>query len=145
MPSIMPCDHAFMSSKRMLVSPVIDFRHSAENGSAKACTKSTDGSTSSAAMMRSACAWNCAVQCDLTVFGETAGKIALRSFMCASPSLRIMLWPISLFISPCGWCDENTSICFSETKMSSRLQSSVLPSCGTKTIGASFRKRASMG
>ncbi len=46
-------------------------------------------------------------QCDFTVLGETAGKIALRSAMCASPSLRIMLCPISLFIKPCGWCDEN--------------------------------------
>ena len=145
MPSIMPCDHAFMSSKRMLVRPVIDFRHSAENGSAKAGTKSTDGFGSSAARMQSACARNCAVQCDLTVFGEIAGKIALRSARCASPSLRIMLWPISLFIKPCGWCDENTSICFSETKMSSRAHKSVLPSCGTKAIGASFRMRASVG
>ena len=56
-------------------------------------------------MMRSAWAWNCAVQCAFTVFGETAGKIALRSAMCASPSLRIMLWPISLFIRPAGWCE----------------------------------------
>ena len=96
-------------------------------------------------MMLMAWAWNCAVQCDFTVFGEIVGQIAFRSSMCASPSLRIMLWPISLFISPCGWCEENTSICFSETKMSSRLHSSVLPSCGTKAIGASFRKRASVG
>lgn len=129
----------------MLVRPVIDFRHSAENGSAKACTKSTVPSGVNSSRMCVACAANCAVQCDLTVFGETAGKIALRSFMCASPSLRIMLWPMSLFISPSGWCDENTSICFSETKMSSRLHSSVLPSCGTKAIGAPLRMRASVG
>ena len=37
-----------------------------------------------------------------TVRGETAGNIAARSDMCASPSLRIMLWPISVFISPAG-------------------------------------------
>ena len=76
MPSIMPCDHAFMSSKRMLVSPMIDFRHSAENGSAKACTKSTDGAGVSASRMRSAWAWNVSFQCYLTVLGEIAGKIA---------------------------------------------------------------------
>ena len=63
--------------------------------------------------MRSAWAWNCAVQCSFTVRGEIVGKITRRSAMCASPSLRIMLWPISVFISPAGWCDENTSICFS--------------------------------
>ena len=96
-------------------------------------------------MMRSAWVWNCATQCDFTVLGEIAGKIVLRSAMCASPSLRIMLWPINLFINPSGWCDENTSICFSEMKMSSRLHSSVLPSCGTNAIGASLRKCASAG
>ena len=102
MPPIMPCDHAFMSSKRMLVSPVIDFRHSAENGSAKSRTKSTASAGSSVSMMRSAWAWNCVTQCDFTVLGEIAGKIALRSATCASPSLRIMLWPIRRFINPCG-------------------------------------------
>ena len=65
--------------------------------------------------------------------------------MCASPSLRIMLWPISRFIRPAGWCEENTSMRFSETKMSSRRVSSVEPSCGTKQIGASRRMRASAG
>ncbi len=52
MPSIIACDHAFMSSKRMLVRPVIDFRHSAENGSAKSLTKSIRLAGSSAEMMR---------------------------------------------------------------------------------------------
>ena len=56
-----------------------------------------------------------------------------------------MLWPISRFIRPAGWCEENTSICFSEIEMSSRLASSVEPSCGTKAIGASLRIFASIG
>ena len=56
-----------------------------------------------------------------------------------------MLWPISPFISPAGWCEENTSMRFSETKMSSRRVSSVEPSCGTNAIGASFRICASAG
>jgi hypothetical protein len=59
--------------------------------------------------------------------------------MCASPSLRIMLWPISVFISPAGWCEENTSIRFSWVKMSSRRVKMVEPSCGTNAIGASRR------
>ena len=37
-----------------------------------------------------------------TVRGDTDGNIAARSDICASPSLRIMLWPISVFISPAG-------------------------------------------
>ena len=65
--------------------------------------------------------------------------------MCASPSLRIMLWPISLTIRPAGWSEENTSMRFSETKMSSRRVSSVLPSCGTKQIGVSRRIAVSAG
>jgi hypothetical protein len=69
----------------------------------------------------------------------------LRSAMCASPSLRIMLWPIRRVIRPAGWSDENTSIRFSETKMSSRRVNSVEPSCGTNAIGASRRIRASTG
>ena len=64
---------------------------------------------------------------------------SLRSAMCASPSLRIMLWPISRVIRPAGWSEENTSMRFSETKMSSRRVSNVEPSCGTKAIGASRR------
>jgi len=82
---------------------------------------------------------------DFTVFGDTVGNIARRSTRCASPSLRIMLWTISRFIRPAGWCEENTSICFSEIEMSSRLVSSVDPSCGTKAIGASLRILASIG
>jgi hypothetical protein len=39
----------------------------------------------------------------------------------------------------------NTSICFSEIEMSSRLASNVEPSCGTKAIGASLRSFASIG
>src|SRR4051812_30040028 len=50
-----------------------------------------------------------------------------------------------LTISPAGWSDENTSMRFSETKMSSRRVSSVDPSCGTKQIGASRRISASAG
>ena len=65
--------------------------------------------------------------------------------MCASPSLRIMLWPISTFISPPGWCEENRSMRFSWLKMSSRRVNTVEPSCGTKAIGASFRIRARSG
>ena len=37
-----------------------------------------------------------------TVRGDTDGNIAVRSDMCASPSLRIMLWPINVFINPAG-------------------------------------------
>ena len=77
--------------------------------------------------------------------GDTAGNIAARSDMCASPSLRIMLWPISVFISPAGWCDENTSMRFSWLKMSSRLVKIVEPSCGTNAIGASRRILARSG
>ena len=95
--------------------------------------------------MRSACAWNSARQCARTALGDTAGKKIARSAMCASPSLRIMLWPISLTIRPAGWSDENTSMRFSETKMSSRRVSSVEPSCGTNAIGASRRIVASAG
>ena len=80
-----------------------------------------------------------------TVRGDTAGNIAARSFMCASPSLRIMLWPISVFISPAGWCDEKMSMRFSCEKMSSRRVNTVEPSCGTKAIGASCRIFASAG
>ena len=42
------------------------------------------------------------LQVSRTVRGDTAGNIAARSDICASPSLRIMLWPISVFISPAG-------------------------------------------
>ena len=56
-----------------------------------------------------------------------------------------MLWPISTFISPFGWCEENTSMRFSWVKMSSRRVNTVEPSCGTKAIGASFRIFASAG
>ena len=41
--------------------------------------------------------------------------------------------------------EKDTSICFSEIEMSSRLASSVEPSCGTKAIGASLRSFASIG
>ena len=56
-----------------------------------------------------------------------------------------MLWPISTFISPFGWCEENTSMRFSWVKMSSRRVNTVEPSCGTNAIGASFRILASAG
>ena len=46
---------------------------------------------------------------------------------------------------PAGWCELNTSMIFSDTKMSSRRVNSVLPSWGTKAIGASARRRASAG
>jgi hypothetical protein len=95
--------------------------------------------------MRSAWAWNCRTQVSRTVRGDTAGNIACRSVMCASPSLRIILWPISTFISPFGWCEENTSMRFSWVKMSSRRVNTVEPSCGTNAIGASFRIFASAG
>jgi hypothetical protein len=65
--------------------------------------------------------------------------------MCAWPSLRIMLWPISRFISPFGWCEENISMRFSCVKMSSRRVKMVEPSCGTKAIGACFRIFARSG
>src|ERR1700681_1695422 len=81
----------------------------------------------------------------LVVRGDTAGNIAARSDMCASPSLRIMLWPISVFINPAGWCDENTSVRFSWLQMSSRRVNTVEPSCGTNAIGASRRIFASAG
>ena len=95
--------------------------------------------------MRSAWLWNCARKVSRTVRGDTAGNIAARSAMCASPSLRIMLWPISTFIRPAGWCEENTSIRFSETKISSRRVKMVEPSCGMKAMGASARIRFSAG
>ena len=62
----------------MLVRPVIDFRHSPENGSAKSRMKSIRPG-SIASMMRSAWAWNSAVQCAFTVLGDTVGNIARRS------------------------------------------------------------------
>ena len=95
--------------------------------------------------MRSAWAWNFFSQVAFTARGDTDGNICARSDMCASPSLRIMLWPISTFISPAGWCEENTSMRFSWVKMSSRRVKTVEPSCGTKAIGASFRIRARSG
>src|SRR3974377_1962894 len=106
----------------MLVRPVIDFRHSAENGSAKSRTKSIEPEAGNASIMRSACAWNWAIQCDFTARGETAGKNTLRSAMCAGPSLRIMLWPISLFIRPCGWCELDKAVCFYVNKIALVLQ-----------------------
>src|SRR3954468_8204324 len=65
--------------------------------------------------------------------------------MCASPSLRIMLWPISTFISPFGWGEENTSVRFSWVKISSRRVNTVDPSCGTYAIGARLRICARSG
>ena len=102
MPSIIACDHASMSSKRMLVSPVMSFRHSADSGSANALQRSAWPVGASSSRMRSAWAWNCRLQVSRTVRGDTDGNIAARSDMCASPSLRIMLWPISVFINPAG-------------------------------------------
>jgi hypothetical protein len=52
--------------------------------------------------MQSAWAWNLLSQVARTAFGDTDGNIWARSAMCASPSLRIILWPISTFISPLG-------------------------------------------
>src|SRR4249920_3806653 len=139
MPSIIACDHASMSSKRILVRPVTSFRHSADSGSASALQRSARPEGANASRMRSAWAWNCRTQVSRTVRGDTAGNIAARSDMCASPSLRIMLWPIRRFINPAGWCEENTSMRFSWVKMSSRRVKTVEPSCGTNAIGASFR------
>src|SRR5882724_12029516 len=102
----------------MLISPVTSFRHSADSGSAKALTRSARPAGASASRMRSAWAWNLASQESRTARGETDGNIAARSLMCASPSLRIMLWPIRRFINPAGWCEENTSMRFSCVKMS---------------------------
>ena len=56
-----------------------------------------------------------------------------------------MLWPISTFISPFGWCEENMSMRFSWVKMSSRRVNTVEPSCGTNAIGISFRIFANAG
>ena len=84
-------------------------------------------------------------QTAFTVFGDTAGNAAARSAMCASPSLRIMLTPISVFISPAGWCELKTSMIFSATKMSSRRANTVPFNCGTYAIGASARMRFNVG
>ena len=86
----------------MLVSPVMSFRHSADSGSANALQRSARPAGASSSRMRSAWAWNCRRQVSRTVRGDTEGNIAARSDMCASPSLRIMLWPISVFINPAG-------------------------------------------
>src|SRR5215212_2560106 len=145
MPSIIACDHASMSSKRILVRPVMSFRHSAESGNAKVLQRSACPRGASSSMMLSAWAWNCFLQVSRTVRGDTEGNIAARSAMCASPSFRIMLWPINVFINPAGWCDENTSILFSCVKMSLRRVNTVEPSCGTYAIGASFRIFARSG
>ena len=59
MPSIIACDHASMSWKRMLVSPVTSFRHSADSGSASALQRSAAPCGASSSRMRSAWAWNC--------------------------------------------------------------------------------------
>jgi hypothetical protein len=145
MPSIIACDHASMSWVRMLVSPVMSLRHSADSGSASALTRSAEPRGTSSSRMRSACAWNFRSQVARTARGDTDGNIAARSLICASPSLRIMLWPIRRFISPAGWCEENRSMRFSCEKMSSRRVKIVEPSCGTKAIGASLRIRARSG
>ena len=70
-------------------------------------------------------------QTSLTVRGEMAGKIALRSARCSRPSLRIMFCPIRRVISPSGWTEEKTSIFFSFSAMSSRRTISVASSWGT--------------
>ena len=111
--------------------PVTSLRHSPENGSANSAQRSARPAGASAERMRSACAWKRAVHSWLTVLGDIAGRITLRSAMCAAPSLRIMLWPISRVISPAGWSELKTSICFSQVMMSSWRVSSVLASCGT--------------
>ena len=123
----------------------MSFRHSADSGSANALQRSARPAGASSSRMRSAWAWNWRRQVSRTVRGDTDGNIAARSAMCASPSLRIMLWPISVFISPAGWCEENTSMRFSWLKMSSRRVNTVEPSCGTKAIGASRRILARSG
>src|SRR5882757_7718357 len=97
MPSIIACDHASISSKRILVRPVMSFRHSADSGSANALQRSVPPVGASSSRMRSAWAANALLQVSRTVRGETDGNIAARSDMCASPSLRIMLWPISVY------------------------------------------------
>ena len=125
MPSIIACDQASMSWARSWSCPVTDFRHSPESGSAKSAQQVGRAFSASPSRMRSACGWNSREPVRRTACGDTAGKKIERSAMCASPSLRIMLWPISLTIRPAGWSDENTSMRFSETKMSSRRVSSV--------------------
>ena len=87
----------------MLVRPVTDLRHSPDSGSANSASRSARPAPLKPSRMRSACAWNSSRQCARTAFGDTAGKKIERSAMCASPSLRIMLWPISLVIRPAGW------------------------------------------
>ena len=47
--------------------------------------------------------------------------------------------------APPGWCEENTSMRFSQVKISSRLVKIVEPSCGTSAIGASRRIFAKSG
>ena len=90
-------------------------------------------------------AWNCGARC-LAPCAATPRETSPRAPpICASPSLRIMLWPIRRFISPAGWCEENTSMRFSWLKMSSRRVKTVEPSCGTKAIGACCRIRARSG
>src|SRR5260370_1069671 len=85
----------------------MSFRHSADSGSATALTRSAPPAGASASRMRSAWTWNFASQLSRTARGDTDGNIAARSAMCASPSLRIMLWPIRRFINPAGWCEED--------------------------------------
>ena len=129
----------------MLVSPVMSFRHSADSGSANALHRS-------APLLRRQFLED-AVGMGLKLLDPGVAHRARRHrrkhrlplAICASPSLRIMLWPISTFISPFGWCEENTSMRFSCVKISSRRVNTVEPSCGTNAIGASLRIRASAG
>jgi hypothetical protein len=69
-----------------------------------------------------------------TVRGATAGNIAFRSLMCASPSLRNMLWAISTVRLVRGEHVDAIHL----VKMSSRGVNTVEPSCGANAIGASF-------
>src|SRR6266436_5202390 len=67
MPSIIACDHASISSKRILVRPVMSFRHSADSGSANALQRSVPPVGASASRMRSAWAANALLQVSRTV------------------------------------------------------------------------------
>jgi len=145
MPSIIACDQASMSAKATLVRPVISFSASAETGMAKSRTRSAAPRGARSSRMRAQWPSKRARQWSRTVFGETVGKMARRSAVCASPSLRIMFCPISRFIRPPGWSEENTAMFFSHTAMSSRRVNNVAPNCGTKAIGQASRIAARSG
>ncbi len=71
--------------------------------------------------------------------------MALRSTLCAWPSLRIKFIPMILFIRPFGCWELKTPMFFSLAKMSSRRANRVAFNCGTKAMGVSARSLESVG